>query len=50
MMKRIIELFLKPKDESRDWTISRMRALEDRKIGPLYPTGLFTQYNPGARS
>lgn len=44
-MKRLIDLILKPKDASADWTITRMRAVESRPIGPRYPTGLFVQYN-----
>jgi hypothetical protein len=47
-MKRLIEIILKPKDTSTNWTIIRMRAVEDKPIGPRYPTGLFVQYNPEA--
>jgi hypothetical protein len=44
-MKKLIDLILKPKDPSVDWTITRMRAAMDKPIGPRYPTGLFVQYN-----
>ena len=28
-----------------DWTILRLRAIEDRPIGPRYPCGLFVIRN-----
>ena len=45
MRKLIARLFVK-RDESQDWAILRMRALLDKPIGPRYPTGLFTIYDP----
>ena len=33
-------------DERADWTITRLRAIQDKPIGPRYPTGLFTLYDP----
>ena len=33
-------------DERADWTITRLRAIQDKSIGPRYPTGLFTLYDP----
>jgi hypothetical protein len=44
-MKKLIDLLLKPKDSSVNWTITRLRAVLDNPIGPRYPTGLFAQYN-----
>ncbi len=45
-MKKLVDLFLRPKDESQDWTLFRLRALEDRRIGPRYPAGMFVLYDP----
>jgi hypothetical protein len=42
----LFEFIFNQRDESKDWTITRLRALEERPIGPRYPTGLFTIYNP----
>jgi hypothetical protein len=49
-MRKLLESLLRKPDQSSDWTISRMRALEEQKIGPRYPTGLFTIYNPHDKS
>lgn len=45
-MRKLIEKLLRKPDPSADWTISRLRAIEDRQIGPRYPSGMFTLYNP----
>lgn len=45
MSKLLWKLFTK-RDTSQDWAIVRMRALLDKPIGPRYPTGLFTIYDP----
>lgn len=47
-MKKLFELIFSQRDESQDWTITRMRVQTSGQIGPRYPTGLFTIYNPKA--
>lgn len=44
-MKKLIEMLFRKPDPSTDWTIVRMRALQDKQIGPRYPSGLFTIRN-----
>ncbi len=46
-MKKLFDLFM-TQDDPNDW-IARMRVLTQGPIGPRYPTGLFTIYNPEAR-
>lgn len=43
-MTKIWNFIFGLKDERADWTITRLRALRDGRIGPRYPTGLFTLY------
>ena len=46
MMQRLLDALLRRPDPSADWTVNRLRALEDKRIGPRFPTGLFTIYDP----
>jgi hypothetical protein len=45
-MNFLLDLLFGKNEESDDWTISRLRALEDKRIGPRFPTGMFSLYNP----
>ena len=47
-MQKLIDLLFGKPDPTRDWNLTRMRALTPSPIGPRYPTGLFKVYNPEA--
>ena len=46
MMQRLLDALLRRPDPAADWTVNRLRAIEDKPIGPRYPTGMFTIYDP----
>jgi hypothetical protein len=46
MMQRLLDALLRRPDPSADWTVNRLRAIEDKPTGPRYPTGMFTIYDP----
>lgn len=45
-MNRILDILLAKKDPSKDWIVNRLRAVSDKPIGPRFPSGQFTIYNP----
>jgi hypothetical protein len=45
-MNRLLDILLKKADSDADWIITRLRAIEDKSIGPRFPSGQFTIYNP----
>ena len=45
-MRALIEKLFRTADPAADWTINRLRAIQDKPIGPRYPTGMFTIFDP----